>query len=63
MVGDEEFGFRMIVHQCIRFRIQPGVERVQHTSRHRHTMMRFQHGWRVRKQDRNSIAASQSRIA
>jgi CheY-like chemotaxis protein len=56
-VHDEDFRLGVIEHEGDGWGIETRVERIEHTTRHRHTVMDLQHGGRVGEQYRHRVAA------
>ena len=55
-VGEQHLGFAVVELEGDRFRVEPGVERVQHGARHRHAEVAFVHRRRVRQHRGHRVA-------
>ena len=57
-VGQQHLGLAVLQHEGDRFRIEPGVERVEHRARGRHAEVRFEHRRHVGQHCRDGVAAA-----
>ncbi len=56
-INDHDLRHRVIQLKRDDRSIQPGIDRMQNSTAHRHTVVAFQHGGRIRKQRRHRIPA------
>ena len=55
-VGDQDLRLAVLEHERDGFRVQAGIEGIQHGAGHRHAEMGFEHGRDVGRHDRHGVA-------